>query len=39
VENCLKKAFPQFDLSPYKKLLAIVEVVKAEPSIAAYLKK
>jgi glutathione S-transferase len=39
VENCLKKAFPQFDLSPYKKLLAIVEVVKAEPSIAAYLNK
>lgn len=37
--NGLQANFPDFDASPYPKLLTVVESVKANPGVAAYLAK
>ncbi|GAB9468300.1 hypothetical protein Gpo141_00005619 [Globisporangium polare] len=39
IVNGLQANFPDFDASPYPKLLTVVESVKANPGVAAYLAK
>ncbi|KAF1324525.1 Glutathione s-transferase, partial [Globisporangium splendens] len=39
VHNGLKASFPEFDFSKYPKLEGVVEVVKSNANIAAYLAK